>query len=262
MGDKPPQLKKLRLDTLLVERGLAASRERARALVLAGSVRVDGQRVTKAGAATALGAIIDLDVPDHPYVGRGGLKLAHALDVFAIDVHGLVGLDIGASTGGFTDVLLQRGAVRVAAVDVGHNQLDWKLRSDPRVVSCEGLNARALTPDDLPPDLRRFDIITIDVSFISLRHILPAVPRLLAPAGHVVALVKPQFESRREEVGKGGIVRDAAIHARVAAEITAAADALGLVRAGLIDSPITGMEGNKEFLLWLRPRPAAAADGG
>ena len=261
MGDKPTQLKKTRLDALLVERGMAASRERARALVLAGSVRVDGQRVTKAGAATARDAVIALDVPDHPYVGRGGLKLAHALDAFAIDVRGLVGLDIGASTGGFTDVLLRRGVVRVAAVDVGHNQLDWKLRSDPRVVSREGLNARTLTADDLPADLRTFGIITIDVSFISLRHILPVVPGLLAPAGHVVALVKPQFESRREEVGRGGIVRDGAVHARVAAEITAAADALGLVRAGLIDSPITGMEGNKEFLLWLRPRADAAADG-
>ena len=251
-----------RLDQLLVARGLCQSRERARAHVLAGDVTVNGVQITKAGTPVDDAAEIVLLQPDHPWVGRGGLKLAHALDVFAIDVHGLVGLDIGASTGGFTDVLLQRGAVRVAAVDVGHNQLDWKLRSDPRVVSCEGLNARALTPDDLPPDLRRFDIITIDVSFISLRHILPAVPRLLAPAGHVVALVKPQFESRREEVGKGGIIRDAAVHARVAEEITAAADTLGLVRAGLIDSPITGMEGNKEFLLWLRPRAAAAADGG
>ena len=261
MGDKPPQLKKTRLDVLLVERGLAASRERARALVLAGAVRVDGHRVTKAGAATAVDASLELDVPDHPYVGRGGVKLAHALDHFAIDVRGMIGLDIGASTGGFTDVLLQRGAVRVAAIDVGHNQLDWKLRSDPRVFSREGLNARALAPGDLPAGLRTFDIITIDVSFISLRHILPVLPPLLAPTGHVVALVKPQFESRREEVGKGGIVRDDVVHSRVAAEVTAAADALGLVRAGLIDSPITGMEGNKEFLLWLRPRPAAA-DGG
>ena len=251
-------MKKTRLDVLLVERGLAASRERARALILAGAVRVDGQRVTKAGSSTAVDASLELDLPDHPYVGRGGLKLAHALDQFAIDVRGRLALDIGASTGGFTDVLLQRGAARVAAIDVGHNQLDWKLRSDPRVFSREGVNARALTADDLPADLRTFDIITVDVSFISLRHILPVLPPLLTPVGHIVALVKPQFESRREEVGKGGIVRDDSVHARVSAEVVAAADALGLVRAGLIDSPITGMAGNKEFLLWLRPRDATA----
>jgi 23S rRNA (cytidine1920-2'-O)/16S rRNA (cytidine1409-2'-O)-methyltransferase len=261
MGDKPPQLKKVRLDLLLVDRGLAGSRERARALILAGAVRVDGQPATKAGTPTAPDAELSLDVPDHPYVGRGGLKLAHALDAFALDVTGRLALDIGASTGGFTDVLLQRGAARVAAIDVGHNQLDWKLRSDPRVLVKEGVNARTLQPSDLPEDLRRFDIITIDVSFISLRHILPVLPSLLTPAGSVVALIKPQFESRREEVGKGGIVRDEAVHARVVEEVVAAADALGLVRAGLVDSPIRGMEGNREFLVWLRPRAPAEADG-
>jgi 23S rRNA (cytidine1920-2'-O)/16S rRNA (cytidine1409-2'-O)-methyltransferase len=262
MGDKPPQLKKLRLDLLLVERGLAASRERARALILAGNVRVDGQPVTKAGTPTRPDADLSLDAPDHPYVGRGGVKLAHALDACSIDVRGQLALDIGASTGGFTDVLLRRGAARIAAIDVGHNQLDWKLRSDPRVLVKEGVNARTLQPSDLPPDLRRFGIITIDVSFISLRHILPVLPPLLAPAGHVIALVKPQFESRREEVGKGGIVRDEAVHARVIAEVVAAADALGLVRAGLIDSPIRGMEGNQEFLVWLRHRTPVETDGG
>jgi 23S rRNA (cytidine1920-2'-O)/16S rRNA (cytidine1409-2'-O)-methyltransferase len=245
----------LRLDLLLVERGLAVSRERARALILAGDVRVDGQPVTKAGTAIARDAAVTVSVPDHPYVGRGGLKLAHALDVFAIAVDGRVALDIGASTGGFTDVLLQRGASRVVALDVGHGQLDWKIRSDPRVDVIEHVNARALTPAMLPPSATTFDIVTIDVSFISLRHILPVVPPLLRPAADVVALVKPQFEAGRAEVGKGGIVRDPAVHRRVVDEIVSAADALGLVRFGLTDSPIAGMEGNVEFLLHLRQVP-------
>jgi 23S rRNA (cytidine1920-2'-O)/16S rRNA (cytidine1409-2'-O)-methyltransferase len=241
---------------LLVERGLVGSRERARALILAGDVRVDGQVATKAGMPVRADADVTLAAPDHPYVGRGGLKLAHALETFHIQVEGRTGLDIGASTGGFTDVLLQRGAVRVVALDVGHGQLDWKIRSDPRVLVMERTNARALTPADLPPEARIFDIVTIDVSFISLRHILPAVPPLLSPAGDVVALVKPQFEARREEVGKGGIVRDENVHRRVVEEVIAAADALGLTRAGVTDSPITGMEGNREFLLHLRRRQA------
>jgi 23S rRNA (cytidine1920-2'-O)/16S rRNA (cytidine1409-2'-O)-methyltransferase len=244
--------RKTRLDALLVARGLVASRERARALILAGDVRVDGQVVSKAGASVATEAEIALAAPDHPYVSRGGLKLAHALDAFRIDVSGRTALDIGASTGGFTDVLLRRGARMVVALDVGHGQLDWKIRSDERVIVLERVNARALTPDALPPSARRFAIVTIDVSFISLRHILPVVPPLLAPDADVVALVKPQFEARREEVGKGGIIRDPAVHDRVVAEVVAAADALGLSREGLVDSPITGMEGNREFLLHLR----------
>jgi len=248
--------RKVRLDTLLVERGLVGSRERARALILAGDVRVNGLLATKAGTPVTEEAEVTLAAPDHPYVGRGGLKLAHALDAFAIDVRGRTGLDIGASTGGFTDVLLQRGAARVVALDVGHGQLDWKLRSDPRVIVLERVNARTLTPSDLPEGARRFGIVTIDVSFISLRHVLPVVPALLMPTADVVVLVKPQFESRREEVGKGGIVRDALVHTRVVEEVAAAADALGLTRAGLVDSPITGMEGNREFLLHLTPRPA------
>ena len=243
---------KARLDTLLVERGLVATRERARALILAGEVRVNGQVATKAGTAVSEDAEVTLTAPDHPYVGRGGLKLAHALDVFGLDLTGRCGLDIGASTGGFTDVMLQRGAARVVALDVGHGQLDWKIRSDPRVVTRERMNARALEPTDLPDDLRQFGIVTIDVSFISLRHILPVVPALLGPGADVIALVKPQFEARREEVGKGGIIRDEAVHRRVVEEVTAAADTLGLARSGLIDSTITGMEGNREFLLHLR----------
>ncbi len=241
-----------RLDALLVERGLAPSRERARALVLAGQVRVNDAIVSKAGTAVAADARLELVAPDHPYVGRGGLKLAHALDVFGIDPAGGIALDIGASTGGFTDVLLQRGAARVVALDVGHGQLDWKLRNDPRVVVLERVNARALTPGQLPGDARTFPLVTIDVSFISLRHIFPVLPPLLAPGASVVALVKPQFEAGRAEVGRGGIVRDPAVHARVIEEVAAAADALGLRRAGLADSPIAGMEGNREFLLHLR----------
>ncbi len=243
---------RLRLDALLVERGLAASRERARALILAGDVRVNGQPATKAGTAVAADAEVAVAAPDHPYVGRGGLKLAHALDVFGIDPAGRLALDIGASTGGFTDVLLQRGAARVVALDVGHGQLDWKIRSDPRVDVVERVNARTLTPALLPGAVTAFDIITIDVSFISLRHILPVLPPLLRDAADVVALVKPQFEAGRAEVGNGGIVRDAAVHRRVVDEVTAAADALGLRRAGLVDSPIAGMEGNREFLIHLR----------
>ena len=234
-----------RLDVVLVAQGLAPSRERARALILAGQVRVDGQVVSKAGAPVASGASVTLDTPDHPYVGRGGLKLAHALDQFGIAVEGRRGLDIGASTGGFTDVMLRRGARDVVAVDVGHNQLDWRLRSDPRVLVREGVNARAL-PTTVVPHL--VDLVTIDVSFISLRHILPAVPPLLAPHADVVALIKPQFEAGREEVGKGGLVTDPAVHDAVIARVTADAAAVGLCRRALTPSPITGATGNREFL--------------
>ena len=241
-----------RLDVLLVERGLVPSRERARALILAGQVRVEGQPATKAGASVSPDATVLVLAPEQPYVSRGGLKLAAALDAFGIEVQGRQALDIGASTGGFTDVLLQRGATRVLAIDVGHGQLDWRLRNDPRVIVIERLNARALTPDQLPPGARLFDIVTIDVSFISLRHILPVVPPLLAPGADVIALVKPQFEAGRAEVGKGGIVRDPEVQARAVEGIAAAADTLGLTRSGQVESPITGMEGNREFLLHLR----------
>ena len=249
---------KSRLDVLLVERGLVPSRERARAVILAGQVRVEGQVVSKAGAPVATSALVELTTPDHPYVGRGGLKLAHALDVFGIRVEGRRGLDIGASTGGFTDVLLKRGAVDVIAVDVGHNQLDWKLRSDPRVIVREGVNARTLTDRDVPHPV---DIVTIDVAFISLAYILPEVPQVLAPGADVVALVKPQFEAGREEVGKGGIVSDPAVHEAVVARVTAEAERLGFIRCGLTPSPITGATGNREFLMHLRRRDAVAATG-
>ena len=240
----------MRLDHLLVTRGLVPSRERARALILAGQVRVNGRPATKAGHDVADDADVTVAVPDHPYVGRGGVKLAHALDTFGIDVRDAVALDVGASTGGFTDVLLQRGARQVVALDVGHGQLDWKLRTDPRVVVREHVNARYLAADELPGP---FDLITIDVSFISLRQILPVVPRRLAAGGSVVTLVKPQFEAGRADVGKGGVVTDPAVHARVLEEVRQAARALGLTPMAETPSPITGTTGNQEFLLHLRP---------
>jgi 23S rRNA (cytidine1920-2'-O)/16S rRNA (cytidine1409-2'-O)-methyltransferase len=212
---------------------------------------VDGLVVSKAGAAVDPRAPIDLIEPDHPYVGRGGIKLAHALDAFGIDPAGLLALDVGASTGGFTDVLLRRGARHVVALDVGHGQLDWTLRTDARVTVIERVNARTLAPDQLPPDAQLFDLVTIDVSFISLRHVLPAVAPHVRPGGHVVALVKPQFEAGRGEVGKGGLVRDAAVQHRVVEEAAAAADSVGLRRLGTVESPITGVEGNREFFLHL-----------
>jgi 23S rRNA (cytidine1920-2'-O)/16S rRNA (cytidine1409-2'-O)-methyltransferase len=227
------------------------TRERARAQILAGDVVVDGTPITKAGTKVPETATIELKRPDHPWVGRGGLKLAHAFAAFGLDVAGLMALDIGASTGGFTDVLLARGARRVVAVDVGTNQLDWRLRRDPRVLSLERVNARYLSPADLPEDARVFDLVTIDVSFISLALVLPVVPALLAENGRVVALVKPQFEAGRDEVGAGGIVRDPTVHMRVVETVTTAAHQVGLTRLGLEPSPITGAEGNREFLMLL-----------
>jgi 23S rRNA (cytidine1920-2'-O)/16S rRNA (cytidine1409-2'-O)-methyltransferase len=236
-----------RLDQLVLDRGLAPTRERARALILAGQVLVGGRPVTKAGTAVNTDADIQLLAPDHPYVGRGGLKLAHALDTFKIRVAGRDCLDIGASTGGFTDVMLQRGAARVVALDVGHGQIDWKLRNDARVLVIEGFNARHLAPADLPAPV---DLVTIDVSFISLRQILPVVPAVLRPDADVVALVKPQFEAGRTEVRKG-IIHDPAVHARVLEEVAAAAAGVGLTPVGSTPSPITGQKGNVEFLLHL-----------
>jgi 23S rRNA (cytidine1920-2'-O)/16S rRNA (cytidine1409-2'-O)-methyltransferase len=248
-----------RLDQLLVARGLAASRERARALILAGAVSVAGAPVTKAGTFVDVDADIAVASPDHPWVSRGGVKLAHALEAFGLDVGGLSALDIGASTGGFTDVLLQRGARRVVALDVGHGQIDWRLRTDPRVVVIEGVNARHLRPEDVPDGARAFDLITIDVSFISLRHILPVVPPLLTAKGRVIALVKPQFEAGRREVGAGGVVRDPAVHARVIEEVAGAAHRVGLDRVAVVASPIEGAEGNREFLVLFTRRPAASS---
>ena len=245
-------MKKQRLDTLIVERGLAESREKARALILAGHVTVEGNAAAKAGTMVPIAAEIRVATPEHPWVSRGGIKLAHALEVFAVDATGATALDIGASTGGFTDVWLQRGARHVIALDVGHSQMHWKIRSDPRVTVIENMNARYLAPEDLPDTGGPITKVSIDVSFISLRHIFPVLPPLMAPGTDVIALVKPQFEAGREDVGKGGLVSDARVHARVIAEVTAAAAEVGLKRHALVDSPITGAEGNKEFLLHLR----------
>ena len=216
---------------------------------MSGVVIVNGQPAQKPGMPVPEGADVVLKQPDHPYVGRGGIKLAHALDRFGIAVDGREALDIGASTGGFTDVLLKRGARRVVAFDVGHGQLDWRLRNDPRVIVIERANARALEPSHLPSPV---DIVTIDVSFISLRHIFPRVPLLLNRGADIVALVKPQFEAGRGEVGKKGVIRDPAVQARVVEEAARAAAEVGLVRAAMTESPITGDTGNREFFLHLK----------
>jgi len=244
-----PPVPRTRLDVRLVNDGLAPSRERARALILAGRVRVGGEVVSKAGAGVPDSTAVEIIEPDFPWVGRGGVKLAHALEAFGIDVEGREALDIGASTGGFTDVLLQRGARRVVALDVGHGQLDWRLREDPRVVVLEHRNARQLDPAWLPAPA---GIVTVDVSFISLRLILSVLPPVLAPAADIVALVKPQFEAGREEVGKGGLVTDPAVHDAVLARVTESAASCGLKRVAMTPSPITGAAGNREFLLHLR----------
>jgi 23S rRNA (cytidine1920-2'-O)/16S rRNA (cytidine1409-2'-O)-methyltransferase len=251
---------KTRLDQLVVALGLAQSRERARALILAGDVTVGGRPITKAGTLVDDQAEVAVRAADHPWVGRGGLKLAHALDAFHLDVKDRVALDVGASTGGFTDVLLNRGARHVIALDVGHGQLAWRLRTDERVTVIERLNARHLRREDLPPDLSTVDIATIDVSFISLRHILPAVGPVVTPGGHIVALVKPQFEAGRDEVGKGGVITDETIHARVVDEVTRAAREVGLERLGLEPSPVAGVSGNREFFLLLAPTRRTAAE--
>jgi 23S rRNA (cytidine1920-2'-O)/16S rRNA (cytidine1409-2'-O)-methyltransferase len=236
---------RLRVDQLLVERGLAESRERAQALVMAGYVLIDGEKAHKPGQAVKRDSLLEL-TQRLPFVGRGGLKLAGALDHFGVDVAGRVCVDIGASTGGFTDCLLQRGAVRVYTVDVGAGQLDWKLRNDARVVVKEGLNARYLTPEDIGEPA---DLITCDVSFISITMILPAAMPLLKPEGAMILLVKPQFEVGRGQVGKGGIVKDPALHQAVCARIEDAVRGRGF-RTAMMESPILGAEGNREFLLY------------
>lgn len=243
-----------RLDVLLVERGLAPSRERARALIMAGQVRVNSRPVEKAGTMIARDAVCELAPrPDElRYVSRGGLKLEKALDSFGLDPTGCVCLDVGASTGGFTDVLLSRGASRVYAVDVGRGQLAWQLRTDPRVVVMDRTNIRYLTSlPELPVSA------VIDVSFISLRLVLPPVATLLAPGGWIVALIKPQFEAGRLEVSRGGgVISDPLVHQRVLQEILSFVKELGALAArGLILSPIAGRDGNHEYLLWLTTRP-------
>jgi 23S rRNA (cytidine1920-2'-O)/16S rRNA (cytidine1409-2'-O)-methyltransferase len=241
-----------RIDKLLVERGLAESRAKAQAMVMAGVVLVNEQRVEKPSDQFAADAQIRVKHADDPtsrYVGRGGLKLEAALREFELDVKGATCLDVGASTGGFTDCLLQNGAQKVFAVDVGHNQIDWRLRNDPRVEVREGVNARYLQPEDFPA---KFDFVVIDVSFISATKVLPAIVPLTLQGGSIVLLIKPQFEVGRGEVGGGGIVRDPAKRLRVVEEVNAFALSLGLQVAGVIESPIQGAEGNMEFLALYR----------
>jgi len=229
-----------------VSRGLAESRTRAQALIMAGTVFSGERKLAKAGEMLAEDAVIEVRGKDHPWVSRGGIKLDHGLTHFAFDATGAVALDVGSSTGGFTDVLLSRGAAKVYAVDVGTNQLAWKLRQDPRVVVHEQTNARALDASIIPDPV---DIIVCDASFIGLAKVLEAPLRLAKPGAKLVALIKPQFEAGREEVGKGGVVRDPAIHQRVCAEAKAWVESRGWRIVGITESPITGPEGNVEFLL-------------
>jgi 23S rRNA (cytidine1920-2'-O)/16S rRNA (cytidine1409-2'-O)-methyltransferase len=247
---------KIRLDLLLVARGLAPTREKAQAMILSGRVEVEGQRVDKAGTPVDPSAAVQVLGPAHPYVSRGGVKLAAALDAFGIDPNGLVCLDVGASTGGFTDCLLQRGALRVYAIDVGHAQFDAKLRADPRVVLRERVNARNLSRGHVPEPVA---LAAMDLSFISVRLVLPAVVPLLAPGAAAIVLVKPQFEAGRREVPRGGVVRSAATQRRVVGEIEQFGSGLGLTCLGVIPSPIKGARGNHEFLLVFRSQPPVSS---
>ena len=249
--EDPSRPAKLRADVAVFEQGLAPSRERAQALILAGQILCGDRPIAKAGEAIPAGAVLRMRGEPMPYASRGGLKLAHAIETFGVDVAGAVAVDIGASTGGFTDCLLQRGAARVYCVDVGHGQLDWKIASDPRVVVIDRTNIRHMSADRIP---ERCALAVIDVSFVSLRLVLPAVPALLVPGAPVLALVKPQFEVGRDKVGKGGIVRDDADRRQSVADVAAAAQAMGFAVLGETTSPITGGKGNVEFLIHLRSR--------
>ena len=245
-------MNKQRLDQLLVERGLFSSRTQAQASIMAGLIFVNGQKSDKAGKSFPSDIEIKVKGQPHPYVGRGGLKLEQALKEFKINVKDRVALDVGASTGGFTDCLLQNGAAKVYAVDVGYGQLAWKLRQDPRVKVLERVNARNLTLKDLGLESSDIELAVIDVSFISLAKILPAVYNLLADQAEVIALIKPQFEAKREQVGKGGIVKDDKVRQEVVEKVKAEAKAIGLEVQGVIESPIKGADGNVEFLLFLK----------
>ena len=239
--------KKIRLDQLLVERGLAESRTRAQALVMAGHVMIGDKKADKPGQQLMQDAAIALLGKDHPWVSRGGIKLAHALKEFTIDVSGFVAMDVGSSTGGFTDVLLTNGASRVYAVDSGTNQLAWKLRSDERVIVHEQTSARILTAEHIPEPV---DIIVCDASFIGLAKVLERPLTFARSGAQLMALIKPQFEAGREEVGKGGVVRDQAVHERVCGEVQYWLEQSGWRVNGLTTSPITGPQGNVEFLIW------------
>lgn len=239
--------KKIRLDQLIVDRGLADSKTRAQALVMAGHVYIADTKAQKPGQQIAEDAEISVKGSDHPWVSRGGIKLAHALETFEIDVTGAVAIDVGSSTGGFTDVLLSNGAVRVYAVDSGTNQLAWKLRQDPRVIVHEQTSARILTDTHIPETV---DLIVCDASFIGLAKVLERPLSFARPAAQLVALIKPQFEAGRDEVGKGGVVRDAQVHQRVCDEISMWLVEKNWTVLGLTTSPITGPQGNVEFLVW------------
>ncbi|HVV73467.1 MAG TPA: TlyA family RNA methyltransferase [Verrucomicrobiae bacterium] len=244
-----------RLDQVLVNRGLCESREKAKRAVMAGKVRVNGRVALKASESVRPEDSVVLEAPEK-FVSRGGFKLEHALEHFHLDVSGLTAMDLGASTGGFTDCLLQRGAARVYAVDVGQGQLAWKLRQDPRVVVMERINAREITPHHFPQPYRPVDFIAIDCSFISLRKIIPPAVALLHPSGRIVALIKPQFEAGKAEADRGaGVIRDAAIHERVLRDLGEFVAAQpGLAWRGTTESPLLGPAGNKEFLAWIEKR--------
>ncbi len=242
---------KERLDQSLVNRGLAASREKGKALIMAGRVFVNKVKIDKPGTTVRTEDEVFVKGQAVPFVSRGGLKLEKAWQVFQLELAGKVVMDVGASTGGFTDCALQKGAVRVYAVDVGYGQLDWSLRQDPRVICLERTNARYLTAEEIPEPL---DFITVDVAFISLAKILPAILPFLKGGGEILALIKPQFEAGREKVGKKGVVKDPAVHREVIAKIIAISQEMEIDPVGLDFSPITGPEGNIEFLLWMKKR--------
>jgi 23S rRNA (cytidine1920-2'-O)/16S rRNA (cytidine1409-2'-O)-methyltransferase len=241
-------MRKERLDKLMVEKGLVPSREKAQALIMIGGVKVNGQVMRKPGQKIREDALIEILQPPCPYVSRGGVKLEGAIKGFGINVEGKVCLDVGASTGGFTDCLLQHGAKRVYAVDVGWGQLHWKLRNDPRVICLEKRNIRYLPKEEIPEEV---DLVTIDTSFISLKLVIPAVLKFLKEKAEILALIKPQFEVGKGEVGKGGVVRDSEKHKRVIEEIRIFSQNLGLHPVGVIESPILGPKGNKEFFIYL-----------
>ena len=240
---------KQRLDKIMLERDLAPTIEKARALIMAGQVVVGDHTIDKAGQLVDINADIRLKGENLPYVSRGGFKLRKALEEFGVDVKGLIAVDVGSSTGGFTDCLLQAGVAKVFAIDVGYGQLAWKLQQDPRVVSMERTNIRTVTPDQLDDEPA---LAVIDASFISLAKVLPATVALLKPGGRIIALIKPQFEVGKGEVGKGGVVRDPAAHEKVIEDVRQTASYLGLAVTGLCESPITGADGNREFLILLQ----------
>jgi 23S rRNA (cytidine1920-2'-O)/16S rRNA (cytidine1409-2'-O)-methyltransferase len=251
-------MNKERIDRLLVQKGLAGSREKAQALIMEGKVRVEGRRVEKAGTRVAVTAEVEIVGEALPYVSRGGLKLEGALRSFQIDPSGWVVMDVGASTGGFTDCVLQRGAAKVYAVDVGYGQLAWKLRNDPRVVVLEKRNIRYLRPQEVGEAV---DLILIDTSFISIERFLAHLLDFLKEDGRVLALIKPQFEVGKGEVGKGGVVKDPVLHQEVTERIARFSESLGFRVAGLIESPLKGPKGNKEFFIYLKKQEALSKNG-